>query len=155
NDEAGVFSFSESWSIASASIERFITWSRERSYAPGFGLVGRVGESGEPLWGPNVSNDPRIAHKVLAGEHGKRGACLFPVMPEGKAIGVLAFNSREVREPDERLLQAIGVIGSQIGQFLQRKQAEERIQYLATHDGLTKLPNRVMFNQLLGMAINS
>ena len=51
--------------------------------------------------------------------------------------------------------KAVRVIGSQIGQFLQRKQGEERIQYLATHDGLTALPNRVMFNQLLNMAINS
>jgi diguanylate cyclase (GGDEF)-like protein/PAS domain S-box-containing protein len=35
-----------------------------------------------------------------------------------------------------------------------RKQAEERIQYLATHDGLTGLPNRVMFNTLLSHAID-
>jgi len=68
-------------------------------------------------------------------------------------IGVLAFNSRKVREPDDRLLQAVNVIGSQIGQFLQRKQAEERIRYLATYDTLTGLPNRNMFHDRLTLAI--
>jgi len=36
-----------------------------------------------------------------------------------------------------------------------RKQAEERIQYLATHDGLTGLPNRTMFSQLLNLALET
>jgi diguanylate cyclase (GGDEF)-like protein/PAS domain S-box-containing protein len=36
-----------------------------------------------------------------------------------------------------------------------RKLAEERIQYLATHDTLTGLPNRMLFGQLLNQAIKS
>lgn len=36
-----------------------------------------------------------------------------------------------------------------------RKQAEDRIQYLATHDSLTGLPNRLMFSQLLNHSIQS
>ncbi|KAF0154257.1 MAG: PAS/PAC sensor-containing diguanylate cyclase/phosphodiesterase [Syntrophaceae bacterium] len=37
----------------------------------------------------------------------------------------------------------------------ERKLAEERIQYLATYDGLTGLPNRILFSQLLNHAIQS
>lgn len=36
-----------------------------------------------------------------------------------------------------------------------RKEAEERVQYLATHDELTGLPNRTMFSQLLSHAVKS
>jgi diguanylate cyclase (GGDEF)-like protein/PAS domain S-box-containing protein len=36
----------------------------------------------------------------------------------------------------------------------ERKLDEERIQYLATHDALTSLPNRLLFGQLLGFAIH-
>jgi diguanylate cyclase (GGDEF)-like protein/PAS domain S-box-containing protein len=37
----------------------------------------------------------------------------------------------------------------------ERKLAEEKIQYLATHDSLTGLPNRLMFSQLLNHAIQA
>ena len=37
----------------------------------------------------------------------------------------------------------------------ERKQAEEKIQYMATHDALTGLPNRLMFSQMLNRAIQS
>ncbi|MCP5143420.1 MAG: EAL domain-containing protein [Gammaproteobacteria bacterium] len=36
-----------------------------------------------------------------------------------------------------------------------RMQSAERIHYLATHDGLTGLPNRAMFNQILGQTIET
>ena len=96
-----------------------------------------------------------MLRQELARDAGLRGALLFPCVAEGKVVGVFAFWSQSIREPDERLLQAIRVIGSQIGQFLRRKQIEGRIHYLATHDELTGLPNRLMFRELLGVEIAS
>src|SRR3990172_408325 len=126
DDEAGVLRFEEFWSIPDADLDEFIARSRAISYTPGVGLMGRVWQSGEPLWVPDIATDPRSRQR-MAPAAGLRGAFLFPLVAEGKVIGVLGFNIRQVREPDERLLVAARVIGSQVGQFLQRKQAEEAL----------------------------
>src|SRR6267143_1359560 len=154
DDKAGLLVFSEFWHVPEASLEIFIEKSRELTYAPGAGLIGKVMESGQPLWVTDLATDPRTKAGI-AREAGMHGAFLFPVMSEGKPFGVLVFHSREVREPEDRLLQAVRVIGGQIGQFVQRKRAEERVQYMATHDALTSLPNRVMFSQLLNHEIRA
>ena len=56
-----------------------------------------------------------------------RGSVVFPVHADGKTIGVLIFDSREVRKPDERLLRTLAVIGGQIGQLMRRAQAEQAL----------------------------
>ena len=43
----------------------------------------------------------------------------------GKEVhGIMTFFSREIREPDETLLQMMATLGSQIGEFIQRQRAE-------------------------------
>src|SRR5260221_12507082 len=56
---------------------------------------------------------------------GERATFFCPVLVERQVIGVFAFASREIREPDDLLLQTLSVICEQVGQFLQRKQAEQ------------------------------
>src|SRR5262249_50729976 len=89
------------------------------------GLAGQAWQSGKPQWSSDITRDARVAQSKLAQDTGMHGAFVFPITFEGRVSGVLTFNSREIREPDQRLLQAVGVIGNQIGQFGQRKQAEE------------------------------
>ncbi len=127
DERAGLLRCVEAWGIQTEAIQRFLESSRSVTYAPGTGLAGRVWQSGQPLWLADVGKDPRAAQAALIREIGLHGAIFFPVMAKGKTIGVLAFNSREAREPEERLLQALRVIGSQIGQFVQRKRAEEGV----------------------------
>jgi diguanylate cyclase (GGDEF)-like protein len=152
DDKAALLAFSEFWHVPETALEIFIEKSRVLTYAPGAGLVGQAFQSGQPLWVTDLATDPR-AKAGIARDAGMHGAFLFPVVSEGKPIGVLVFHSREVREPEDRLLQAVRVIGGQIGQFVQRKWAEERVQHMATHDALTSLPNRMMFGQLLNHEI--
>lgn len=59
---------------------------------------------------------------------------------------------RYVRVSGEPILTADGQLRGYRGvgrDVTTQKLAEERVQYLATHDGLTGLPNRLMFGQLL------
>jgi diguanylate cyclase (GGDEF)-like protein/PAS domain S-box-containing protein len=126
DDEAGLLRFGDAWGVADPAIEKFIAASRSRVYRRGQGLSGCVWQSGRPLWVSDTSHDPR-ATGLWQAAGGTEAAFVFPVIFEGKTIGVLSFSSGNVREPDERLLQTIHVIGSQIGQFLQRKQAESAL----------------------------
>jgi diguanylate cyclase (GGDEF)-like protein/PAS domain S-box-containing protein len=102
----------------------FIQGSRELAFEPGAGLVGSVWQSGEPLWLADSTGDPRVVRKGLSRRTGLAAALLVPVRSAGRVVAVLSFTCRRIREPDKRLMQALGVIAGQIGQFLQRAEAE-------------------------------
>ncbi|TMH95619.1 MAG: PAS domain S-box protein, partial [Betaproteobacteria bacterium] len=125
-DEAsGLLRFQDAWCVADPVVRQFVERSRTITLRPGEGLSGNVWQSGEPIWSQDTVHDPRVQHKRLWEGSGLRGGFAFAVVAEGSVIGVLTFSSQAVREPDQRLVQAARVIGSQIGQFLKRKQAEE------------------------------
>ena len=134
DEQAKLLCFGEGWGIADPAVQRFLERSRELVYQPGAGMSGLAWQRGEPLWTKDVVNDPRSSKegvkKVGSREIGIHGVFVFPIISAGEAIGVLNFASRKPREPEEQLLQAIGAIGVQIGQFLRRRQADEKRQIL-------------------------
>ena len=65
--------------------------------------------------------------RELARETGLHAAALFPVRAGGRVAAVLEFTSRRMRQPDKRLWQTLGAIGTQIGQFLSRAEAERAV----------------------------
>jgi diguanylate cyclase (GGDEF)-like protein/PAS domain S-box-containing protein len=116
--------FHEGVALGGSGAQEFIARSRALVVRRGQGLNGGVLATGEPVWSSNAAEDGRVAFPELWRGTGLRGGIAFPVLAEGRIIGTLSFASPQVREPDPRLLAASRVIGSQIGQFLQRKQAE-------------------------------
>src|SRR6185436_18982493 len=69
-------------------------------------------------------NFPRA---VIASRDGLHGAFGLPILCHGAVIGVMEFFSHEIRQPDEELLQMLSDVGAQIGQFMERKRAEEEL----------------------------
>jgi diguanylate cyclase (GGDEF)-like protein/PAS domain S-box-containing protein len=87
-------------------------------------VLGTAWKTKKPLWVADINNDPRSLWHQRMSRLGEQATFYFPIMTDVDAVGVFSFTSRVIREPDERLLQTASVIGSQVGQFLQRKQAE-------------------------------
>lgn len=124
-DALGTLGAAEYWAAPGAPIHEYLKASSELKMGPGLGLSGYVLRTGEPLWVADVTHDPRVHQKILTAEMGVHGVFLFPVTSEDEIVGVLTFSSREIRKPDALLLEAVIVIGGQVGQFLRRVRAED------------------------------
>jgi len=113
----------ELWSAPEVDVAEFETTNRNTTFKRGEGFPGRVWEAGEPVWVTDIaaSSFPRSSVAARSGLHATFG---FPVLLGGQTLGVMEFFSRDVREPDEDLLNMMASLGSQIGQFIERKRSE-------------------------------
>jgi PAS domain S-box-containing protein/excisionase family DNA binding protein len=129
--DTNVLRCQEFWHTSSVDVAEFGAISREMTLAPESGLPGRVWASGQPLWIANVLQDDKFPRASYAARAGLHAAFAFPIQSEGEVLGILEFFSREIRQPDEELLAMMAAIGGQIGQFIQRKRAEEELRQQA------------------------
>jgi PAS domain S-box-containing protein len=114
----------ELWHRASIEVPEFERVSRKSTFVPGLGLPGRVWSSLQPEYVPDVVPDENFPRAPIAEREELHAALAFPILLGGKALGVIEFFSREIRQPDQELLNVLATIGSQIGQFIERKRAE-------------------------------
>ena len=117
----------EIWHRPDATFHEFEAMSRQTTFERGVGLPGRVWSTGRPDFIPDVVEDPNFPRAATAAKEGLHAAFGFPVVVEDRVVGVMEFFSREIREPDIELLEMLGAIGSQIGQFMERRRAEEEL----------------------------
>jgi len=115
------------WNVPGAELAEFAAASRETRFPPGIGLPGRVWSTGKPVWIPDVLEDSNFPRAAVASREGLHAALGFPILLEGGVHGALEFFSREIREPDESLLNCLSSVGAQIGQFIERRHAEEAL----------------------------
>jgi len=124
---AGVLRGVEVWHKESLDVPQFVATSHDRTFLPGIGLPGRVWSSREPAYIPDVVQDTNFPRTPIAAHEGLHAAFAFPILLGSEVVGVMAFFSQEIRQPDQDLLDMMATIGSQIGQFIERKRAEEEL----------------------------
>jgi PAS domain S-box-containing protein len=115
------------WHAPSQDFAEFNALSSRLSFVRGRGLPGRVWADGRPLWITDLETDPNFPRVAAAKAAGLHAGFAFPIRSAGEVIGVMDFFSRNVQSPDEDLLRMFDALGSQIGDFMTRKRAEEAL----------------------------
>jgi signal transduction histidine kinase/integral membrane sensor domain MASE1/CheY-like chemotaxis protein len=126
------------WHQQHALVDSFKQANLEQSFLPGIGLPGRVWSKLRPVWISDVTTDKNIPRAPYARTAGLRSAFAFPILCGDRFLGVMEFFSTDNREPDDALLSMFSSVGNQIGQFVERKRAEEEREQLLKREHLAR-----------------
>jgi PAS domain S-box-containing protein len=112
------------WETSPREFPKFVAATRQMTLKRGVGLPGRIWETGQPQWIPNPPSDENLPRAAIGKAEGLRSAFAFPIRTGGRVAGVMEFFSREIRRLEGELVEMFDSIGSQIGQFIERRHAE-------------------------------
>jgi PAS domain S-box-containing protein len=114
------------WQTSAAAAE-FEAVSSGLVLEKGEGLPGRVWETGEPAWLADAATEANFPRAEAARRAGLHAAFCAPLHSSAGVVGAFEFFARELREPDENVLASMTVLGSQVGEFVARRRAEEEL----------------------------
>ncbi len=126
--DANLLRYLEIWHVSKTEADEFVADSRQRTFAPGVGMPGRVWSNGEPAWISDVLQDPNFPRTPVAAKAGLHAAVGFPIKIGKTVYGIIEFFSHHIRVPDTELMRMVGEIGIKIGQFIERKETEAALQ---------------------------
>src|SRR5258706_3936993 len=119
--------FSASWKRPGRETSAYEASAKHASYRRGEGLAGKVWESGAPITIADVAAD-QSARSAAAAAAGLKGIVGFPVRSGRRVVGMISLHTWAPRHLDDGLVAVMNDIGSQIGEFVERKRAEVALQ---------------------------
>lgn len=113
---------------SSAAVRAFIEFSQSLQLQSGESWVGQTWQTRQPHWTTDLEELPPCERRKLARQAGFSSALTLPIESETGLCGVLVLLSRDRKPPEDETQRTLAMIGTQIGQFIQRKQAEAALQ---------------------------
>ncbi|WP_255360139.1 diguanylate cyclase domain-containing protein, partial [Cupriavidus sp. amp6] len=126
--------------ICMARVKALESWLANRPAWPAGAAVLQA-----PQWYANRIAMARHAQAKWLDAGGIRTVFAFPLTRGHVTLGIVELYSRARCSRDAHALTMATGIANQTGHFLLRRQAEENLRFIANHDSLTGLPNRLMF----------
>jgi diguanylate cyclase (GGDEF)-like protein len=115
------------WHAASPALEKFAAETRNAASRAGTGMARRAWKTRMPVWVPDATVNPASPRAAHAAEAGLHENLAFPITVQGRITGVVDFFGPEAHEPEPGLLEVFAAIGTQIGQFVERKNQQQKI----------------------------
>ncbi|MEN8184420.1 MAG: ATP-binding protein, partial [Myxococcota bacterium] len=128
DDGSGELAPTDIWHLDEPErFERFRAVTERTRFAPGVGLPGRVLESGRPVWIVDVTEDSNFPRAREVRDIGVRGAFAFPVRVGNEVAAVLEFFAVDAARPNERMLEVVGQMGTQLGRVIERERSAQAV----------------------------
>jgi diguanylate cyclase (GGDEF)-like protein/PAS domain S-box-containing protein len=156
DDDASKLRFDTLWSVPTADpadtaqLEHAL---RAATLRKGVGWAGMAWESGEPICEENAPAAELCPGAAALRRAGLHRTVAVPIVGSDGVLGVLEFFNTTPRPIDDGALRTLTIASAQLGQFLERKLAEQALAYQALHDPLTGLPNRALFLDRLRVSL--
>jgi PAS domain S-box-containing protein len=126
-DEGGLKP-TDSWNAPDPGCREFVEAVRGRSHVLGKGGCGRAWKERAVNVIPDLRRSDEFDRAAVAAAR-IHSSVAIPLLDRDAVFGVLEFFSGQTRPPDEELVRTVAAVASQIGQFLERKRAEEALRF--------------------------
>jgi PAS domain-containing protein len=115
------------WHATGLAVDEFERLSRDMTFARGVGLPGRVWDTAEPAWIPDVAAYDNLPRFRAAAQSGLHGALGVPILGSSGTLGVIEFFAADARELDSELTELMLSLGRQVGERIERTHAVEEV----------------------------
>ena len=123
---------------------------------PGLGVPGRVCAGGHPLWIRDLGADSASIRSRAAARIGLRVAVGVPLCSGGRVLGALCVYGDRAEDPEDSLVGLLGGLAAQVGQYLERRRAEElAIELARTKDEFLAMVTHELRNPLSAITVSA
>jgi len=120
------------------SAATFVSETKKLSLPFGSGLPGQVWAVKAPIWLADTVRAENFTRARYVASAGLYSAIGFPIKTSGEVAGVIELFAMELSGSDQKVLDMLEAVGSEIGQFIQRKQIEAERENLLQREKLLR-----------------